>query len=288
MWLTALCATAQPTVGPTLIPPPNLPSPAPIEELLPVPEIAPSADAEAADLPNIVRVEEPSEGHRHSYWLGPAPWDTAVELGINGSSGTSESLSIRTGGYLKRESPYSKLMMSSYYNRTTTGGDATQNNANGDVRNDWLLDETSPWTLYGAGNIFYDEFQAFDLQTSANTGIGYLLVHDPDLELIGRFGAGASREIGGPDDRWVPESLLGFEYSQKLSLTQKFYGKLEYYPEWEEIGEFRMIADLGWEIALVEPSNLSLKIAASDRYDSTPNGANPHLVNYSILLLLKL
>jgi hypothetical protein len=106
--------------------------------------------------------------------------------------------------------------------------------------------------------------------------------------LIGRIGGGTSREVGGPDDRWVPESLVGFEYSQQLSATQKFYGKLDYYPEWEELGEYRMVADTGWEIEFVQPSNLSLKISASDRYDSTPNGAEPHLLNYSVLLLLKL
>ncbi len=32
----------------------------------------------------------------------------------------------------------------------------------------------------------------------------------------------------------------------------------------------------------------SLKISANDRFDSTPNEADPHLVNYSVLLLLKL
>ena len=37
-----------------------------------------------------------------------------------------------------------------------------------------------------------------------------------------------------------------------------------------------------------QPENLSLKISANDRYDSTPNGAKPHLVNYAVLLLLKL
>jgi hypothetical protein len=197
-------------------------------------------------------------------------------------------LSIRTGGYIKRESRFSKLDFNSYYNSTTTGGEATQNNAQLDVRNDWLLSEDSPWTLYGTGNLFYDEFQAFDLQISANTGVGYRFVHEPGLDLMGRFGGGTSREFGGPDDRWVPESLLGFEYGQHLSQTQKFSGKLDYYPEWEEIGEYRLVADAGWEIELVQPSNMSLKISASDRYDSTPNGSNPHLVNYSVLLLLKL
>jgi hypothetical protein len=66
------------------------------------------------------------------------------------------------------------------------------------------------------------------------------------------------------------------------------YAKLDYFPEWDQFGEFRLVADAGWEIELVNPSNLSLKISANDRYDSTPNGAEPHLVNYSVLLLLKL
>ena len=222
------------------------------------------------------------------YWFGPAPWDTGIELGINGSSGTSDSLSVRTGGYIKRQSRFSKLDLSSYYNRTTNSGVATQNNAQFDVRNDWLLDDRTPWTLYGTGNLFYDEFQAFDVQVSGNTGVGYRFAHEPGLDMIGRMGGGTSREVGGPDDRWVPEALVGFEYSQRLSTTQKFYGKLDYYPEFEELGEYRLVADTGWEIELVQPSNLSLKISASDRFDSTPNGASPHLVNYSVLLLLKL
>ena len=136
--------------------------------------------------------------------------------------------------------------------------------------------------------MFYDEFKAFDLQTNVNTGVGYRVFHEQDLELIGRVGGGTSREFGGPDDGWVPESLFGFEYSQQLNATQKFYGKLDYFPEWDQIGEYRLVADTGWEIELVQPSNLSLKISANDRYDSTPNGAEPHLVNYSVLLLLKL
>ncbi len=96
------------------------------------------------------------------------------------------------------------------------------------------------------------------------------------------------REFGGADNRWVPESLFGFEYSQQISQTQKFYGKLDYFPEWDQVGEYRMVADTGWEVVLVQPSNLSLKLSATDRYDSTPNGSEPHLLNYSVLLLLKL
>lgn len=235
----------------------------------------------------IVITQEPG-WYEATYWFGPLPWDTGIELGINGSSGTSDSLSIQSGGYIKRESRFSKLNLDATYNRTTSGGTETQNNAQLDARNDWLLDERSPWTLFASGNVFYDEFQAFDVQTNANSGIGYRFVHRPGLDLIGRFGAGASREFGGPDDDWVPEALFGGEFNQQFSASQKLYAKLDYFPEWEEFGEYRLVADAGWEIELVQPENLSLKISATDRYDSTPNGAEPHLVNYSVLLLLKL
>jgi Protein of unknown function, DUF481 len=298
--ILAVAAMAQPASGPILLPPPIFnpppgatsadaePANIPAQEPLPFSELAP-APTEFEPDPNLQH--EPSllpSFDRPAQLFGPLPWDTGIELGLNGSSGTSESLSLRTGGYIKRESRFSRLDLHTNYNHTTNSGVATQNNAELDVRNDWLLDDRWPWTLYGTGNLFYDEFQAFDIQASANTGVGYRFVNEPGLDLIGRFGGGASREVGGPDDRWVPESLIGFEYSQQLSASQKFYGKLDYYPEWEDIGEYRLVADTGWEIVLVQPSNLSLKFSATDRYDSTSNGADPHLLNYSVLLLLKL
>ena len=270
--------------------PASLPTANSLEESLPAPlgGEPPSNATDEARAANGIVLEEQPTWYERAFVLVPLPWDTGIELGLNGSSGTSDSLSLRTGGHIKRESRFSKLDLSSYYNRTTSGGETTQNNAQFDIRNDWLLDEKSPWTLFGTNSIFYDEFKAFDVQTNLDTGVGYRFFHEKELQLIGRVGGGMSREFGGPDDRWVPESLFGVEYSQQLSQTQKFYGKVDYFPEWDQVGEYRVVADTGWEVVLVQPSNLSLKISANDRYDSTPNGAEPHLVNYSVLLLLKL
>jgi putative salt-induced outer membrane protein YdiY len=253
------------------------------EESLPAP-----VDSDGDLLVDDIIVPEQSGWYRPTHWFGGLPWDTGIELGINGSAGTSNSFSIQTGGYIKRESRFSKLDLEVDYNRTTSGGERTQNNAQLDVRNDWLLDDTSPWTLFGSGSVFYDEFQAFDLQVNGNSGVGYRFIHVPGINLIGRVGAGASREFGSPEDDWVPETLFGGEYSQQVSGTQKLSAKLDYFPELEEFGRYRLVAGVGWEIELVQPKNLSLKISATDRYDSTPNGAEPHLVNYSVLLLLKL
>ena len=146
----------------------------------------------------------------------------------------------------------------------------------------------SPWTLFAKANVFYDAFATFDIQTNVNSGLGYRWVHSPQLDVMTRLGAGAQREFGGDENEWTPESLLGLEYTQRFAKTQKVYTKLEYYPEWDDVGEYRATADAGWEIELSQPSKLSLKLSVSDRYDSTPDGVSPHLLNYSVLLLMKL
>jgi putative salt-induced outer membrane protein YdiY len=239
---------------------------------------------------DIAESDESGDGDWYvpSYWFGATPWDSGIELGLNGSTGNNESFSIRTGGYMKRKSRFSKLDYSIYYNRTTTGEETTQNNATTDIRNDWLLDDSSPWSLYAKANLFYDEFQSFDLQTNGSSGVGYEIFKGPELKLTTRAGGGASREFGGPDNDWTPEALFGFEYEQNINDTQKFYATLEYYPQFADFNKYRLVTDGGWEIELSKPSNLSLKISANDRYDSTPNDADAHLVNYSVLLLLKL
>lgn len=290
--LVATVATAEEPPSSAWSPPGELPSPAETDS-----EQDPAVDLDSDDAgeftgpwllgDDLVETDE-SEWYVPTDWFGGTPWDTGIELGINGSTGNNESFSIRTGGYMKRKSRFSKLDYSIYYNRTTTEEETTQDNATTDIRNDWLLDDSSPWSLYAKANLFYDRFQIFDLQTNGSSGVGYQVVKTPTLDLTTRMGGGASREFGGPDNDWTPEALFGFEYEQSISDTQKLYATLEYYPAFENFGEYRLVTDGGWEIELDRPSNLSLKISANDRYDSTPQGADPHLMNYSVLLLLKL
>jgi putative salt-induced outer membrane protein YdiY len=291
--MTARAIAQDALEGPTLAEPPSsawTPPGSSAYEELPTPGLDVNGDVPLEDdwvLSDDALLHSPT-WYEPGNWIDPEPWDAGIELGLNGSSGTSESISIRTGGYAKLDSRFAKLDFSLYYNRTSAGGVTTQDNAQMDVRNDWLLDESSPWTLYALGSVFYDNFQDFDVQSNANSGVGYKIADFPDLTLMTRVGAGASREFGGVDDEWTPEALFGFNYEQKVTQMQKFTCNLEYYPEFEEFGRYRLVTDAGYEIALDKPSNLSLKFSVNDRYDSTPNGAEPHLVNYSALVILKL
>lgn len=295
-------SSAQPTFDPPRLIPSSsadwLPAPAyPVTPYTPVdlrlestsPQPANSIFSEEVPLPPDM---QSSESHWYSapvLWLDTIPWDTAIELGLNGSTGSNETTSVRTGGYIKRKTPRSKTDVSAYYNKTSAGGVETQSNAQVDLRNDWLFAEYSRWSSFGKATMFYDEFQPFNLQVNANGGIGYRLLETETTELTARVGGGGSRDIGGVStNQWTPEALVGYDLNHQIAENQKLFVKFDYFPEFEHPNEHRTVTDVGWEVELSRPSNLSLKISWTDRFDSTGGGADPRVMNYSALLLWKL
>lgn len=284
--------------APAVFAPPNVTSAspvAPVEKAPPMPVFAAASEDESehddiVDDTNViataanVSIAEAPQWYHFAYWFGPTPWDIGFELGINGTEGINEALSFRTGGHVKRETEFWKFDNTLVYNRNSANGVETQNNALLDVRIDRKLGE-SPWSLYFLNQELYDEFQAYDLRVSGNTGVGYQLIDWENLDLIGRFGVGASREFGGPDDDTAFEALFGLEYDHELTETQRLTAKMDYFPEWEDFDRYRVVTDIGWEIDLDKPGNMSLKFSIIDRYDSTPNGADPNEINYSVLLI---
>lgn len=271
------------------------PTPAPAPAAEPVaPPAAPEVVAASAAAPAVPAVSEtlveevaPTRWYYPSYWFGPAPWDSGIEFGLNGSSGTSEALSFRTGGFVKRKADDYKFDASLYYNKTQTEGVEIQSNALLDVRYDWLFDD-SPWTLFVMSQTFYDEFQAFDLNFNANAGFGYQWFEADWTNLTTSVGTGASREFGGPGSEWIAEASFGVKYELNFADNKKFYAKMDYFPEWADFSNYRILADVGMEFELHQPSNLSLKLSATDRYDSRPQGVEPHNLNYSAMLIWKL
>ncbi len=219
-------------------------------------------------------------------WIPLDGWDNSAELGINGAAGNAESLSFQTGTRMKRKSDFTLFDLRLTYNRTNANGSETQNNAL--LYTNWeRFLGSSPWTVFVKNGLEYDEFRAFDLRYNINSGVGYNFFKTDALTLTGRFGSGVSREFGGPDNRWVPEALFGLDYEHQVNKRNKLITKVDYFPEWGDFANFRLVSDLAWEYLIDEEGNLSFKLGATDRYDSTPNGRKPNDVNYSALILYK-
>lgn len=220
----------------------------------------------------------------------PAPgppakiWEGNVELGVNGSDGNTETFNLHFGAKLKRETELNILSSELDYRKNTADSVETANKAFLDSRFERLFPE-SPWTWFIHNTEEYDEFTAYDLRVAVDTGFGYQFIDIDTTSLIGRLGGGTSREIGGPNDDFVPEAVFGLEGEHQLTKRQKLCASVEYRPDVTDFADYRLNAKADWEVLLDEEMNLSMKAGVIDRYDSSPEGLEPNDLDYTLTLL---
>lgn len=218
-------------------------------------------------------------------WLSQG-WANHAEFGLNGSQGNARTLALQTGLELKRRTDISLFAIDLDYRRVTNRSETTESNGRFNTDYDRFLGDSS-WTMFGKLGMEWDEFKAFDLRLNLNSGVGYHWIRNDTTTFVTRFGAGSSRMFGAPIDRWTPEAVFGAEFERQLTARQKIKAKVDYFPAWADFSRFRVVSDLSWEMLLDGTDNLSLKLAVTDRYDSEPQGARPHDLYYSMLLLYK-
>jgi putative salt-induced outer membrane protein YdiY len=255
-------------------PPPPVPPPPPSEAPPAQPQVPPQPDEAPVDEKVVVVVTEPPR----------KLWEGSVELGLDGSEGNSRQFNLRLGVDLKQKTDRDVIGLDFDYHRTTSHSEETAHRAFLDWRYEWLFKD-SPWTWFAHGTVDYDEFKAFDVRVSIDTGLGYQFIDTEATSLVGRCGGGWSREIGGPDDRYVPESVFGLDFERQLNKRQKLTATVDYTPDVTDFRDFRLKVKAAWEVLLDADMNLSLKLSVLDRYDSTPHDAEPNDVDYAATLL---
>ncbi len=222
--------------------------------------------------------------HYPKMWM--KGWNSNAEFGINGSSGNATTMALQTGLELTRKTDDYTFSIDTDYRFANNRGLTTEDNGRFNIDYDRLFPD-SPWSLFAKYGMEWDTFKAFDLRININGGFGYHWIRTDDTTLVTRLGSGASREIGAPDDSWTPEAVFGGEWKRQLTERQKLSAKVDYFPAWEDFSDFRVVSDVAWEMLLDGTDNLSLKLAATDRYDSTPQGAKANDIYYSCLLIYK-
>ncbi|WP_417734423.1 DUF481 domain-containing protein [Rosistilla oblonga] len=262
------------------------------QEALPAPEPEPAGDdlgiSMMTPLPEqMEQIEEEYSWYHYPWvWIPRDGWDSSVEFGLNGSEGNTNSLSYAAGANLARKSDLYNLGVNLNYRKTSSGGIDTQNNARANFDLDRAIAETD-FSAFIKSGLEYDEFKAFDARVNVNSGLSYFLAKTDDVTFITRIGAGASQEIGSVDEDWKPEMLFGLDLKQQVNKRNKIYVKADYFPAFADFSDYRVVTDAGWEILLDDSENFSLKLAATNRYDSTPLGLEPQDIDYTATLLYK-
>ena len=220
----------------------------------------------------------------------PAPavklWEGGLELGLDGSEGNTETFGFRFGFDAKRTTTHNVLTLDLDYRKKTNRYIETTNRACLDWRFERLLQDPR-WTAFVHGTVDYDEFQSFDVRATLDIGMGHQLIKSESTSLAARVGSGFSREIGGPDESYVPEASFGLNFEHRLNQRQKLTASADYTPDVTDFNSFRLKTRAAWEVLIDQETNLSLKLSVLDRYDSTPHGAKPNDLDYAATLLWK-
>jgi putative salt-induced outer membrane protein YdiY len=195
-------------------------------------------------------------------------WSGEVSAGADGSQGNNDRFSARAALIVQRESSRNISKLDAQYKRAEENSNKTDDVAIVQLRNDWRLAEESRWALFVDGLFEYDAFKDYDYRTALNVGPAYRFYDTEDLKLSGRLGVGASREFGSDDTDVKPELLVGLDYQHQLTETQKVVAGVQVYPDLSELGEFRAIARLAYDMTMIERLGLSLRLGLEDRYDS--------------------
>lgn len=217
-------------------------------------------------------------------------WRGGFEFGLNGSDGNSDVLSIRLGSNFDAKVERNAFHLDFLYTLTRQDGTTKQNQAILNLRDEILFPD-SPWSVFSAVQVEYDEFRAYDLRAGTYAGLSYRWLKTDTTLFKTRIGAGAVREMDtgndGPPDRWVPEAVIGGDFNHRLTDRQGFVSGLDVFPNLSQLGQFRVRARAGYEILLDPDHGMVLRLGVQDRYDSSPGPARRNDLNYFATLLFR-
>lgn len=214
----------------------------------------------------------------------PKLWEGRVELGANGSDGNSQRFATRYGGKLKRQTRRSNFTFDILYSTSFAKSVKNEDKLLIESRTEWKLWETR-WQYFAHGTTDYDQFTAYGVRINGDTGLSYQYIDTGLMQFKGRAGLGFSQEINSPDERLIPEGVIGTSIEHRLTPRQKIIGSCDLFPDISDVKDFRMRSSASWEIKIDPPARLSLRLGMIDRYDSTPHGKRRNDIDYSTLIV---
>ncbi len=196
-----------------------------------------------------------------------SPWATNLGLGLNVTSGNSETTLLTTllnVGYEKDAHIFRWDSDFSFGEQENKEGEkeTTQQNANSKMSHLFLFKER----VYVTENIdfAYDEVADLSYRTTPAVGLGYFFLKDENT----RFGVDAGpayvfERLGG-DDRNYAAARLSERFDWKISEGSRWYEVVRYIIAVDDADQYRVEAETGLTAAIVK--GISLFVTLKDTY----------------------
>ena len=219
----------------------------------------------------------------------PSEWKGTFTLAGSFNEGTAQNASLFTKLEFKRETALEKTKLSTFYRFASDSGETNQSWFNVTANQLWNLPD-STWSLFADGQLDWSEFNSWQQRISGHGGLQFpLLALDKaqtpelwvdNLKLHGRVGIGPRKEFSGADTELVVEGDLGAGLTMDIAKGNALEANASVYPALNELGVYRINADLNWKIKLEGMDNLSLSLGLTYQYQSEVSSNDK---NYDLL-----
>lgn len=230
-------------------------------------------------------------------------WDSSINFGLNGASGTTNNVTFRAGFNARYEDETHRWNLKTSYYNDAEGADGAEGNsrdilndrqANVSLVKDWFFNG-SPWFAYASTVYDYDVAKDWDHRVQVSTGPGYQFIKTETWEFSARAGLtgvfefnkkifdDSGAETGEIVDDQNLEMMAGLDVLWHITAKQRFRISNYMYPSLTNAGEFRNLANLAWIHDIDWFEGLAVKVGIKDEYNTAEQTPNEFKYNFSIL-----
>ena len=210
-------------------------------------------------------------------------WHKQLEIGLIGSSGNSESQNFHAQVSAKQATPELRREANAAFDMEKKDREKSREEFYATLNQDWLL-SGSPWFYFAQGRFDWDDFKDWDYRANVAGGTGYDFITREDWTLRGKTGLGFNREFGGKDHSIATEAIFEASSNWMFSAHHKLELKTTWYPQLDEISEYRNINTLSWLYKLND--TMRFKVGLIHEHDSdVPDGIKRDDFTYATSLV---
>lgn len=215
---------------------------------------------------------------REAYEAKLPKWSAQIEAGTVYRDGNTETWDVRGAINIERITDVDLLRF--YATGVYGEADQTRNTAEviGGIYYEHLLFGSDRWFGFFHNIYEYDEFESLDLRAIISAGAGYYWIKESDHELKTRVGLSYQHQSffdGMTTDD--PQAEVGLNYRIDIVPWLQFVQATTWYPTFEELRDYRIVADNAFIIPLGDSDVWKLKIGARYDYNSLPSPGNESL-----------
>ena len=198
-------------------------------------------------------------------------WSGHLDTGMSLAQGNAESTNFATSAKTQRKTDKNKI---SFYatslfasDRTAEESRTTANAIRGGTRYDVNMGQRL--FTFGFVDLEFDEFQDLDLRNVLGGGLGWKLKDREKNSFEILLGASLNQEFfKGDITRRTGEILIGEEWSYRLIGSMSLSEKLIFYPNFSDLGAFRIQFDT--TLAMEMARGFAWHLTLSDRFLNHP------------------